>query len=86
LSTGPRFRQQPLVLFYQNFRGTGWSLWMVSFLYSDLHQFPKSPVFITFKRGNSVEIRGDDRLLVSRLTNWLDTIKDGYRSIRFRAL
>jgi leucyl aminopeptidase (aminopeptidase T) len=46
------------------------------FLYSDVHQFPKSPVFLTFKRGKIVEIRGDDRLLVSRLINWLDTIKD----------
>jgi leucyl aminopeptidase (aminopeptidase T) len=44
------------------------------FLYSDLHQFPRSPVFITFKQGRIVKIDGEDRLLVSRLNNWLDQI------------
>ncbi len=45
------------------------------FLYSDLHQYPQSPVFLTFKRGRIVKIEGDDRLLISRLNTWLDGIE-----------
>jgi len=44
------------------------------FLYSDVHQFPKSPVFLTFKRGKIVAVEGEDRLLVARLNHWLDKI------------
>jgi hypothetical protein len=44
------------------------------FLYSDIHQFPSSPVILIFEKGKIVKISGEDRLLVSRLTRWLDTI------------
>jgi len=46
------------------------------FLYSDLHQFPSSPVFLTFEKGRIAKIDGADRLLVSRLNHWLDGIKE----------
>jgi 2,5-dihydroxypyridine 5,6-dioxygenase len=43
-------------------------------LYADLHEFPGSPVFMTFKKGRVVDIKGNDRLLVARLSRWLDGI------------
>lgn len=57
------------------FRGDGVVAADGFFLYSDLHQFPKSPVFLTFEKGKIVDIRGEDRLLVSRLNRWLDGIE-----------
>jgi leucyl aminopeptidase (aminopeptidase T) len=44
------------------------------FLYSDVHQFPRSPVLLTFERGRIVDIKGEDRLLTSKLKHWLDGI------------
>jgi leucyl aminopeptidase (aminopeptidase T) len=44
------------------------------FLYSDVHQFPDSPVFLTFERGRIVDIKGEDRLLTSKLKRWLDGV------------
>lgn len=44
------------------------------FLYSEVHQYPQSPVFLTFEKGKIVDIRGEDHLLVSRLGYWLDGI------------
>jgi leucyl aminopeptidase (aminopeptidase T) len=46
------------------------------FLYSDLHQFPVSPLLINFEKGRIVKVDGEDRLLISRLGNWLDEIED----------
>ena len=43
-------------------------------LYDDLHEYPISPVFMTFKKGRAVDIRGNDRVLVARLNRWLDRI------------
>ena len=44
------------------------------FLYSDVHQFPKSPVFLTFERGRIIDIKGEDSLLTSKLKHWLNGI------------
>jgi leucyl aminopeptidase (aminopeptidase T) len=45
------------------------------FLYSDVHQFPRSPVFLTFERGRIVDIRGEDFLLTAQLKHWLNRIE-----------
>jgi leucyl aminopeptidase (aminopeptidase T) len=43
-------------------------------LYSDLHEYPSSPVFMTFEKGRIVDIKGNDRVLVARLSRWLDGV------------
>jgi len=45
-------------------------------LYSNLHEFPGSPLFFTFEKGRLVDIKGNDGVLVGRLTHWLDGIKE----------
>lgn len=45
-------------------------------LFSDLMELPSSPVLLTLERGKIVDVAGEDRICVTRLQQWLASLKD----------